>query len=345
MGVKYMSIKTLFINHSLISVFFLICRLSFLACGLLFSSLSFAACYAPLMPVNMSLTNLIVPTNLPLGATIHGATTSYNVVSTCTSVSFGASHWLLTPSTSTLVSTGYPDVYATGKPGVGFRVSKGGIPLVQEWDGGRFALLVNNNPVNGDNILASTIELVKTGTITPGTSSFQWYLLVPNVGYANFNQGPSAVKLDFTISTITPSCSVTSVPSVTLPVVPKSAFKNGDGSLGPGTTFKLTLNCEATAQPSISFSDNTLPTNNTDRLTLTGDSTAAGVKLQLTYNGNPVSFVPNAFSPGSNTVISPTPSSTPATTNVPFGVRYIQDGSSITPGLVKGIATFTATYK
>jgi type 1 fimbria pilin len=116
------------------------------------------------------------------------------------------------------------------------------------------------------------------------------------------------------------------------------------GSVGGSATKTIELNCPTAANVRMVISDVTTPANRSSVLTLSSESTASGVGIQLLYNGNPVFYgidssgttTQNQFSIGDN-LLGPV--------SVPLTAQYIRTNSNLRPGTVRGMATFTMSYQ
>ncbi|MFM0201417.1 hypothetical protein PQR53_16275 [Paraburkholderia fungorum] len=111
--------------------------------------------------------------------------------------------------------------------------------------------------------------------------------------------------------------------------------------------LNLGLQCDAHAKPAISLMDSATPSNQTNALTLSPGSSAAGLGIQLLYQMTPISFGPANY--------TYTTSNTPSTSNVSLGTRtgtenvplmarYIQTAAVLKPGTSRAAATFTMNY-
>ncbi len=145
-----------------------------------------------------------------------------------------------------------------------------------------------------------------------------------------------------------PTCSVTtsSVP-MSLGQVTVSAFK-GVGSHAGSATESIRLNCGggggSTLDVFVTVTDQTQPANRTDVLSLAGGSTADGVALQLLRGPTLIRYGADSSAIGNpNQWLAGSTGN--GTFTIPLTARYIQTGSSITPGTANGVATFTMAYR
>jgi type 1 fimbria pilin len=116
------------------------------------------------------------------------------------------------------------------------------------------------------------------------------------------------------------------------------------GTVGGAATKTIQLNCKTAANVRMVISDATAPANRSSVLTLSQESTASGVGIQLLYNGNSVFYgadssavvAVNQFTIGNNLL---------GTVSIPLTAQYIRTDSNLRPGTVRGLATFTMFYQ
>ncbi|MCS3419781.1 type 1 fimbria pilin [Pseudomonas sp. BIGb0558] len=140
-----------------------------------------------------------------------------------------------------------------------------------------------------------------------------------------------------------------STPSVrmSLGTVSTTAFR-GVGSNAGSTTENISLSCGggdgSTRDVLITVTDQTQPANRTDVLSLAGGSTADGVALQLLRGPTLIRYGADSSAIGNpNQWLAGSTGN--GTFTIPLTARYIQTGSSITPGTANGVATFTMAYR
>ncbi|AFQ46791.1 fimbrial protein [Burkholderia cepacia] len=138
------------------------------------------------------------------------------------------------------------------------------------------------------------------------------------------------------------SCTIVNS-SVDVRLPPVSSGKLGHVGASAGETgFNIGLNCRAGSNVYVTLTDLTDPGNTGDQLTLTQDSTAKGVKLRISRNGQPVRYGPDSRLPGNPNQWYVGPSV--STSNIPLTAQYVADGP-VSGGTVKGVATFTMSYQ
>ncbi|MCC8394459.1 type 1 fimbrial protein [Paraburkholderia sp. MMS20-SJTR3] len=143
------------------------------------------------------------------------------------------------------------------------------------------------------------------------------------------------------------TCTVTT-PSISVPLgnVPLSQF-GPVGSTSNTVPFQIGLNCSGVATSYyITFTDSNNPGNNSNALSLTSDSSAKGVGIQILKGGNPVAYGPDSSVAGNlNQIFLGTTAGTDTVVSLPFGGRYVKIDSTMTPGSANGVATFTMSYQ
>jgi len=138
------------------------------------------------------------------------------------------------------------------------------------------------------------------------------------------------------------SCNVlTSTVNVPLPPIGASKL-NAIGTTAGDRDFNIALSCKAGSNVYVTLTDLTDSGNLTNQLTLTQDSSAKGVKLRILRNGNPVNYGPDSAATTTPNQWYVGPSAT--TTSIPLSAQYIATGQ-VSPGTVKGVATFTMSYQ
>ena len=243
----------------------------------------------------------------------------------------------------------------TSVPGIGYTTSLSG--------GGFSSDLNMDTQLNAANVpgglttpkftaqLYVTVNLVKTGPITPGKLS----LNPTGPGTAGragvFFAGDNGqivfdVKMASDASSVTSAaCTVTSrSPSVPLDPIRASTL-TGIGSTAGEKSFPITLDCpSAGTKVFITLTDNANPANTSTTLSLKSGSTASGVALQVLNAGEPVAFGPDSSVPN-NPGQWLVGTSTSGPMNIPLSARYFQTDTKVKAGTVNGVATFTMSYQ
>lgn len=186
-----------------------------------------------------------------------------------------------------------------------------------------------------------TVALVKTGPIT-GTQVFPagqvLSLTVGGIVAATVSVANPVQVMGQTCTVTTPSV------SVSLGTVASKTFTSVGSSSTP-TSFQIGLNCTGvTTNVGITFTDATNPGNATSTLSLTDDSSATGVGIQILYSGSPVQYGADSSVAGNAGQVM-LGSINDTSQNLNFSGRYVQTGSAVTAGTADGIATFTMSYQ
>jgi len=258
-------------------------------------------------------------------------------------------------STTAVLAYG-TDVYATGIVGLGvrykFNSSACNATNVIMTNGKAAVTCSFSGPLDGPYMPAAmtvTVELVVTGPIQGGVSSLT---TVPTVAISfkssdsSSNWSQPNLYTGSAMGTLTQAtCSVSQTNlAVLLPPANTRAFSSGIGTVAAPQPFSLLFACASGAKVSITLTDSVNPSNRSNTLQLSADSTAQGVGIQvLNSTGSPVSFGPDSAAPGNTNqwLIGDSPN---GVLQVPLTARYISTGT-VAAGTVKALATFTMSYQ
>lgn len=189
------------------------------------------------------------------------------------------------------IGTPNGNIYPTSVPNIGVRIRTNAgqyYPLrASSPTGSIFYFAVNAGSI-------ATIELIKTGNITaPGTLSGAYAR-----SRVNTEDGQVLVEYRFAspvqIIPRVPTCKVAKS-SVDVPVGTVLAKKfTGVGSVSPEKSFSISLNCSGgdagtSLRPYVTLTDNTNQSNVSTRLSLTPQSTASGIDIQILKDGTVLS--------------------------------------------------------
>lgn len=142
------------------------------------------------------------------------------------------------------------------------------------------------------------------------------------------------------------TCTATQPPPVNLGTIKASSF-TGVGATSPPTPFSISINC-AGVQSAVSMvvTDQQAPSNTSSTLGLSNTSTAAGVGVQILFNNTPVKLGPDSSLNTARNRFQVFTSDGSATVNVvSLAARYVQTATSVKPGTVSALATFTLSYQ
>jgi type 1 fimbria pilin len=258
-------------------------------------------------------------------------------------------------SVTAALAPGFNDVYKTNIDGLGIRFifdspacTTSNAPLQNS------ALRIPcslTGPLAGPNIVTNltvTSVFVTYGAIKSGASSLssvpllsESYETSDNAGRV-WNQSPvytgsaSGALSAATCSAQTPTVAV----NLSTPTL--RAFAN-IGSVAGRQSFHLDFACATGAQVSIVITDAVAPSNRSNVLTPSADSTAKGIGIQvLKADGSPVLFGPDQAGAGveNQWLIGASPTGMLV---LPLSAQYIRTGA-VTAGSVKALATFTMSY-
>ncbi|MFM0118666.1 fimbrial protein [Paraburkholderia sp. RL18-101-BIB-B] len=111
------------------------------------------------------------------------------------------------------------------------------------------------------------------------------------------------------------------------------------------TPFNIALNnCDQGTAVSVTLTDASNISNRSTTLSLAPDSTAAGVGLQLLNGSTTIAYGTDSASAGNqNQWFAGTASGSSMT--IPLTVQYVRTDDALTPGTVRGLATFTMAYE
>ncbi|MFM0300881.1 fimbrial protein [Paraburkholderia sediminicola] len=253
------------------------------------------------------------------------------------------------PVTRTVTVTGTPvsgmtDTYQTNVPGIGvhFYVTAG-------WSGGNYTSVPSTQdlpassagPVN----FYTRADLVVTGPVGNGTLTTLPSMTLNYTGTCITDpayNSPHSQSLNTGTTIAGRTCSVTT-PSVNvaLPTVFPSNFSTGSAGATP---FSLGVSCTQGVTVKVTLTDASNVGNTSTTLGLAPDSSAAGVGLQILSGSTPIAYGPDSAVAGNVNQWS-AGTTTGGPMNIPLTVRYIRTTGAITPGTVKGAATFTMSYQ
>ncbi|TFY87548.1 type 1 fimbrial protein [Pseudomonas kairouanensis] len=238
-------------------------------------------------------------------------------------------------------------VYRSGVTGVGIGM------VVQDRDGGPFygvsgitTLRAHVNPGMRSWGVRGRVYFFVTGVIQGG--------MIPASTLGSFNVYTASATHDIALGNTLispprkPTCMV-STPSLTMGLgeISARAFR-GVGSVAGATTDTITLQCAggtgASVDVLVTLTDQTAPANRSDRLTLTGTSTASGVALQLLHGAQLLSYGEDSSAVG-NLNQWAAGSADNGMFQIALTARYVQTLPVIKPGSANGVATFTLSYR
>ncbi|KVF19287.1 adhesin [Burkholderia cepacia] len=125
---------------------------------------------------------------------------------------------------------------------------------------------------------------------------------------------------------------------------------SGVGSTTPERDFSIQLNCTGgdlgtSTNAYVTLTDNSNSGNRSNRLSLTPNSEASGVAVQILRNGSPLNFGPDSSAPSNpNQWKAGNIPQGQGVFTIPLTARYIQTGT-LKGGTANAVATFTMSYQ
>ncbi|MES2249877.1 MAG: fimbrial protein [Pseudomonadota bacterium] len=247
---------------------------------------------------------------------------------------------------ATLGATGAYNTYATPVPGVGLRIKfsdnspPGYWPVSANWS--------SSNRVTFNQTTYLVFELVKTGPITAG-GQITGQIGVADVDYGNFRAATFSINGAIQIVPQILTCKAESPPPVMLGNISSREF-TGVGTTTKATPFDIALTCSGGASGAAigihtTLTDQTHADNRSDTLSLTPNSTATGLGIQLLRGTTPIKYGQDSSAAGNPNQWLAVGSATNGTYSIPLTGRYIQTAPKVTAGTANGRATFTMSYQ
>ncbi|WP_185735998.1 fimbrial protein [Burkholderia cepacia] len=198
------------------------------------------------------------------------------------------------------------------------------------------------------------IEFVKTGPVT-AQGRLQGEIAGTWLRDMQFQMASYRIAGSIQIKPKVPTCAV-ATKRITVQLSPSGeGFTtrdfNGVGSTTPERDFSIVLNCsggdEGTSTKAyVTLTDNSNQGNLSDRLSLSPDSGASGVAVQILRNGKPLNFGPDSSSAGNpNQWQAGTIPQGMGVFTIPLTARYIQTDTKMKGGKADAVATFTMSYQ
>jgi len=272
--------------------------------------------------------------SIAIGATLYrsGLTTINRTVEfTC---SGSGNYWGLINRTGGATPTTGQYQFPIGNTGISFRITQtsGSYPgLIGPWP---FQSLSSGTTwTEADPV---TIELVKTGNISDGTT-ISGALADFRAGTSGSNIVDASIAIAGSLTFVAPPCSVPSSLTVPLPTIIASALAGANGATTGDTSFVIPLICSSTAKLAITL-DSTNPVDRPNGV-LSNGGTATGVGIQITWNGAP-GTTGNPVALGTAVPFS----AASGASQVPLIARYYRTAGALSSGSVTATATYTLTY-
>ncbi|MBN3734948.1 fimbrial protein [Burkholderia sp. Tr-20390] len=292
------------------------------------------------------------PGKTAIGGVIYGA--YVNAVFSNTKSSAGGASVACNPAVyyvRTGVGSQINNIYPTSIPNIGIRITNVGTSnRVIPYTAGPIGSATWSSATFLDNA-RYLIQLIKTGDISAGgtlTGSF----MQTRVGTVD-----GQILIDFrfaspvVVQPQVPTCKV-ATPNVAVPMgaVFASSFKSV-GTTSTPHAFDIALTCSGgnagtSTNAYVTLTDATAPGNTSTTLSLSNDSTASGIGVQILKNGSPLGFGPDSTAVGNtNQWYAGRVAQGQVSLTVPLSARYVQTGATVKPGSANARATFTLSYQ
>ncbi|WP_416048459.1 fimbrial protein [Cupriavidus basilensis] len=145
-------------------------------------------------------------------------------------------------------------------------------------------------------------------------------------------------------------CKVTSgaTNAVVLPALVTHSLKAVGAVSNASASFSIGVNCDANVELYATLTDASNPANTSDTLTLSGDSTATGVGIQMFRSGQTTALRlgPDSSAKGNtNQWYVGGTSASSGTISVPLVAKYVKTEPTMKPGTVSALGTITLSYQ
>jgi type 1 fimbria pilin len=235
---------------------------------------------------------------------------------------------------------GYSNVYQTGVQGIGVRFY-----ITSGYNGQLVAVPVSQTFSRQNGTVEHDVraDFVVTGPVSSGVTQDLPTMQVRFSGTC-FTTVDATQQLTGSTSVTSNTCSVTT-PALDFQL-PRAYARNlaNLGDTTGDTVLQLGLNCPAGIKVGITITDAVIPANRSTALSLSSNSSASGVGMQILRGGTPIAFGPD--SAAANTVNQWSAGiSAGGALQVPLTARYVRTSGALMPGSVNGKATFTMSYQ
>ncbi|MFL9920871.1 fimbrial protein [Paraburkholderia fungorum] len=297
---------------------------------------------------NVDMGNITAPPNVPVGTVLATKQVSFN--SMIGQESFTCGSYQLSTLAFAMSGSGTSGIYPTNIPGIGIRIyawsskSYYASPTTPTLTPNSWTFSYSTSGAYGTGYQQFQFDLVATGPVSNSGTNMLSYNVAPWMSVAaNDGSGQMVIaNLALTATVTTPTCSVTNtLVSVLLPTVFTGSLITGSAGT---TNFNLDLNCTAGIKVGVTLTDATDPSNTSTILSLSPDSTAKGVGLQILKAWTPIAF--GADSPAADNLNQWSAGTAVAgPMSIPLTARYVRTTGALNAGTVKGLATFTMSYQ
>ncbi|WP_260431925.1 fimbrial protein [Burkholderia cepacia] len=282
--------------------------------------------------------------SVPIGTVLDSRTVSASGLSntlSCSQIADTLLHGRLFGTAEPVYNT-----YPTTIPGVGVRIrfsnNKNWLPFTVNW--GTSMINISTSSL--------IIEFVKVGPITAaGTLKGE---LAGSYVNGTIQYRSIRIQGGIEIKPKVPTCSV-ATKQIAVKMSPtgndfSSKDFSGVGSTTPERDFSIQLNCTGgdlgtSTNAYVTLTDNSNSGNRSNRLSLTPNSEASGVAVQILRNGSPLNFGPDSSDASNpNQWKAGNIPQGQGVFTIPLTARYIQTGT-LKGGTANAVATFTMSYQ
>ena len=245
----------------------------------------------------------------------------------------------------------YP-VYETAVPGVGYAFgvglsSKGPWTPVKP---GTTEIFSGSSPTL---TIYQRASLVATGRVATGKYTIpeqKTALIRSTLGNGTTVNDIGYVRSQGTFNVTARGCKVTSgaTNAVVLPPLVTHSLKEVGAVSNASASFSVGVNCDANVELYATLTDASNPANTSDTLTLTGNSTATGVGIQMFRPGQTTAqkLGPDSSAKGNtNQWYVGGTSASSGTISVPLTAKYVKTEPTMKPGTVSALGTITFSYQ
>ena len=193
---------------------------------------------------------------------------------------------------------------------------------------------------------SAKVTFVKTGT-TLSTGVWQTPAINAAILTAHSNEVKKAnVTINPTKVTVTASGCIVATPGASVSLGRVNTHDLPDeGSTSEDSAFTIGMACDAGVSVYAVVSDQSDPGNHSTTLSLTGDSGAQGVGVQIFYNAlGPLTLGTDSAASGTANQFFIQSTSAQEQLNLPFQVRYVRTGPLV-PGTANALAGITFSYQ
>ncbi|CNJ27459.1 fimbrial protein [Yersinia mollaretii] len=193
---------------------------------------------------------------------------------------------------------------------------------------------------------SAKVTFIKTGhTLTSGVYQTQAIDAAVLTAYNNEVKTARVIINPVTITVQASGCTVmTKAADVDLGVIDVRTLPSV-GSTSAFGSFNIAMGCDENIAVNAVMTDQANPANSTSVVSLTSDSTAAGVGVEFFYNGNgPLMLGPDSSASGTPNQFFVQTTAQAHTLTLPFQARYIRTGD-LQPGTANALASITFSYQ